>query len=115
MGSGEGMKQRFDWIEFHPKPKKDGLHDSGYRYIRLVGVKKREDEKGNRLGNGLDKTELNQWSDHVVINGFASEFGGANIDVEADGTIRIMPWAETGLEIEADSFYSSAEIKVVKE
>lgn len=64
------------WIEFKPRPKKDGLHDSGYRFIQLTGV----DDDGNRH-------DLGEWHDHLIVE------PGCNIDVEPDGTIRIMPWA----------------------
>lgn len=74
----------YDWLELHPKPKKAGLHDSGYQYIRMVGVK-----------DGV-KTELNQWSDHAWFN------GPVNIDVEADGTIRIMPGLDSAPEWTVD-------------
>lgn len=73
------MKSKYDWLEFSYRPKKDGLHDSGYRFIRLVGV--------NRTDTSVEKTELHQWSDHVVLE------GPVNIDVQEDGTVRIMPWS----------------------
>lgn len=63
------------YIEFRPRPKKDGLHDSGYRFIQLTGV----DDDGNRH-------DLGEWHDHLVVE------PACNIDVEPDGTIRIMPW-----------------------
>ena len=69
----------FDWLEFRFRPKKDGLHDSGYRFIALTGV--------NRTDDGEDRAELHQWSDHVVL------YGPTNIDVTAEGTIRIAPWS----------------------
>lgn len=66
------------YIEFRPRPKKDGLHDSGYRFIRLVGVD----------GEGNDH-DLGEWHDHLIVE------PKCNIDVEPDGTIRIMPWSQT--------------------
>ncbi len=88
-------KPTFEWLEFRPRPKKDGLHDSGYRFIALTGV--------NRTDDGEQRTELHQWSDHVVL------YGPTNVDVTADGTIRIMPWSG-GPWINRDrSFFSSAE------
>lgn len=81
-------KQGFDWIEFDFRPKKDGLHDSGYRYIRLNGVRRMENPVLAERGI-LEKVELNQWSDHVLL------FGAVNIDVEPDGTIRLANWADS--------------------
>ena len=75
------MKPVYKWIEFKPRPKKDGLHDSGYRHIRLTGVQMDEDTRE------LTRTDLNQWSDHVLL------FGAVNIDVQEDGTIRLMDWS----------------------
>lgn len=68
----------FDWLEFHPRPESDGLHDSGYRFISVVGVTVNEDGE-------LTKTQLHEWADHVVLAGVT------NIDVQSDGTIRLMP------------------------
>ena len=91
------MRTAFRWLEFKPRPKKDGLHDSGYRFIQLTGVNFAEN-------HGEIRTPLHQWSDHVVLN------GPVNIDVEADGTIRIMPWLAKGwISQNGDGhFYSSA-------
>ena len=78
---------RYDWIEFHPKtPRRwwsfrnygTGLHDSGYRFIRCVGVEM------DRKTRELTRTELNQWADHVVM------YGPVNIDVTDGGVIRLM-------------------------
>lgn len=44
------------WIEFKPRPKKDGLHDSGYRFIALTGV----DKDGNRH-------QMGEWHDHLIV------------------------------------------------
>lgn len=62
----------FRYLIFRPRPKKDGLHDAGYRFIALTGV----DMEGNHH-------ELGQWHDHLLIE------VPCNIDVEPDGTIRI--------------------------
>ena len=75
----EGRIIELSWIEFQPRPKKDGLHDSGYRFIRLIGV----DADGTRH-------DLGEWHDHLVIE------SGCNIDVTPDGVIRIMPWKGAG-------------------
>jgi len=78
-----GMRSReYQWLEFSPRPKKDGIHDSGYRYIRLVGVY--VDDDGNEV-----REDLHQWSDHVVFH------STVNIDVTKPGVIRIMPWGGT--------------------
>lgn len=87
----------FSWLEFQPRPKKDGLHDSGYRFIRLTGVT-------HVKGQGELRTPLHQWSDHVVLN------GPVNIDVEADGTIRIMPWLHKNWISQDGTFYTSSAI-----
>ena len=62
------------YIKFQPRPKKDGLHESGYRFIRLVGVDKDNQEH-----------DLGEWHDHLIVE------PQCNIDVEPDGTIRIWP------------------------
>lgn len=86
----------FHWLEFNFRPKKEGLHDSGYRFIRLVAVTRAKQ-------GGVTRTPLHQWADHVVLN------GPVNIDVEANGTIRIMPWDHPGWTTNHDDhFYSSA-------
>lgn len=71
-------RKELQWIEFKPRPKTDGLHDSGYRFIKLTGV----DTDGERH-------DLGEWHDHLIVE------PGCNIDVEEDGTIRIMPWIGT--------------------
>ena len=76
-GPVEGFKVPLRWIEFRPRPKKDGLHDSGYRFIELVGV----DAKGERW-------DLGAWHDLLDVEAPCS------IDVTADGTIRFMPRKE---------------------
>jgi hypothetical protein len=63
----------FTWIEFDPRPLKDGLHDSGYRYIRLTGV---TPEKR--------RVELGQWHDALHLS------LPTTMDVTREGTIRIM-------------------------
>lgn len=81
------------YIEFRPRPKKDGLHDSGYRFIQLTGV----DVDGGRH-------DLGEWHDHFIVE------PKCNIDIEPDGTIRIMPWTGDGWKFDPDkpSFYSTA-------
>jgi hypothetical protein len=51
-------------------------HESGYRYIRLVGV----DASDNRY-------DLGEWHDHLVVE------PKCNIDVTESGVMRIMPWS----------------------
>jgi hypothetical protein len=83
------------YIKFQPRPKRDGLHDSGYRFIRLVGVD--EDRAEHDLG---------EWHDHLVVE------PACNIDVEPDGTIRIMPWFGTKFyAIDRDWWVSTAWVK----
>ena len=84
------------YIEFQPRPEEDGLHDSGYRFIRLTGV----DREGGRH-------DLGEWHDHLLIE------TQCNIDVEPDGTIRIMPWGSAKFYFTPgyERFYSTAWIK----
>lgn len=89
----------FTWLEFRPRPKKDGLHDSGYRYIDLVGVAKVNGEEV--------RTQLHQWADVVTFE------GGATIDVTEEGTIRIRPWLHRGWTTPDDVFSSSAAFEPV--
>ena len=80
------------YIKFQPRPKKDGLHDSGYRYIRLIGVGK----------DNHQEYDLGEWHDHLIVE------PSCNIDVEDDGTIRIMPWSGTKFWYDPDSkFFTS--------
>ena len=72
----------YDWLEFNYRPLKDGLHDSGYRFIKLVGV--------TIIDDGEEREELNQWADHVLLTGIT------NIDVTKDGTIRLMSYLSQG-------------------
>ena len=74
-------RDNYDWLEFSYRPLKDGLHDSGYRYIKLVGVTMSPERDGT-----VEKAELHQWADHVMLAGIT------NIDVTRDGTIRLMQW-----------------------
>lgn len=71
----------FQWIEIDPRPLKDGLHDSGYRFLRLTGVSLDQDGKEVR-------TPLHQWSDHAIF------LGPVNIDTTSDGRMRIMLWSQ---------------------
>lgn len=86
------------YIEFHPRPKKDGLHDSGYRFIRLVGVDKDGGEH-----------DLGEWHDHLIVE------PECNIDVEPDGTIRIMPWGKTKFYARGDREWFTSTAWVDKE
>ncbi len=74
--------KKYDWLDFSYRPLKDGLHDSGYRFIKLVGVTITDD--------GEEREDLNQWADHVLLSGIT------NIDVTADGTIRLMSYLSQG-------------------
>lgn len=77
--------QQYDWLEIKMRPKIDGLHDSGYRFIQITGVAL--DENRDEI-----RTPLNQWSDHVLFTNFMDEYQGVNIDFTADGVMRIMGW-----------------------
>ena len=63
----------YRWVEIKPRPLKDGLHDSGYRFLRTYG--------GNA---GVDPVEMHTHADHAQF------FGAVNIDVTRDGTFRVM-------------------------
>jgi len=89
----------YDWLEFSYRPLKDGLHDSGYRYIKLVGVTMSPKRDGT-----VEKEELHQWSDHVLLNGIT------NIDVQEDGTIRLMCWGGSNGWISDNLTFSSSAI-----
>ena len=70
----------YHWLEFDWRPLKDGLHDSGYRFLRVRGA------KWDRKNSEIEYDELHQWADHITL------MGPVNIDVTRDGVIRIMPW-----------------------
>jgi len=88
----------FEWIEFVYRPKKDGLHDSGYRFLQVTGVRRLN-------GGATEKVETHKWADHIVF------YGPVNSDVEPDGTIRVMSrggdgWAEPDYYYQSDAeFY----------
>ena len=83
----------FVWVEFAYRPKKDGLHDSGYRFLRVTGVRRLDD-------GSIEKVETHEWADHIAF------YGPSNIDVEPDGTIRVMARAGEGW-IEPDYYWAS--------
>ena len=83
----------FEWVEFAYRPKKDGLHDSGYRFLRVTGVRRLDDKT-------TEKVETHEWADHIAF------YGPLNIDVEPDGTIRVMARAADGW-AEPPYYYSS--------
>lgn len=85
----------YDWVEIKCRRKKDGLHDSGYRFIQVTGVRRRKAGK-------LVKKPLHQWSDHVLFN------GPVNIDFEPDGTMRIMPSAGGPLVPDVENLFCSS-------
>lgn len=102
----------FDWISFKPLPKKEGLHDSGYRFIEVTGWVR---------GSASDKpvpTVLGRFCDHITVGGRPSGFGpspvGVGIDVEADGTQRVF-LRDGDFKFRADRtpFYSDACFEVV--
>ena len=63
----------FDWIEWGWDPDSNDLHDSGYRYLTVMGVV------------GGVKHYLGTAADHIQV------YGGVNMDVTAEGVMRIMP------------------------
>ena len=83
------MSKHFDWVELTARPLKDGLHESGYRFLRTTG--------GH---HNADSVEMHEWADHAVF------YGGVNIDVTRDGTFRVMPRGSTAWE-EPDYLYAS--------
>jgi hypothetical protein len=70
--------REYDWLEWDYRPLSDGLHDSGYRFIRVAGVIEQE--------HANNTYPLHQWADHIVVE------GAVNMDVTRDGRMRIMPW-----------------------
>lgn len=69
----DGTPTEFDWLEWKYAGPND-LHDSGYRYLMVVGVL---DDK---------KYALHTSADHITI------YGSVNMDVTAEGIVRIMSW-----------------------
>lgn len=66
----------FDYITFKAKSKKNGLHDSGFRFIEVYGV--------TRTGKkGFKKILISNKADNIRLDGIVS------IDVTEDGTQRI--------------------------
>jgi len=104
------MKNSYRWLEIKMRPKKDGLHDSGYRHIQIVGVYYDADGEEQR-------DELHQWSDHIVFDHFTSEYQGVSLDFTADGVMRIMPWGSRGRWESRDTrfFLSSAMFRCIQE
>ena len=74
------MENTYLWLEVKMRPKKDGMHDSGYRFIQVTGVSRGEDV----IEPVWIRTPLHQRADHLTL------YGVANIDFTEDGTMRIM-------------------------
>lgn len=89
---GEPTSDKYTWIELRPRPYGVGLHDSGFRYLALTGCWIENDE--------VQSEDLHQWADHALF------YGPTNIDVELDGTIRIMPWGRNEW-VNEDKFFGS--------
>ena len=100
------LRNRYNWLEIKMRPKSDGLHDSGYRYIQVTGVYRDE----NRVEH---RDNLHQWSDHVLFQGFTTRHQGVNIDFTAEGVMRLMPWggASHWASDDVEMFFSSAVFK----
>lgn len=79
----------FDCIEFKPRPKKEGLHESGYRYINVIGVK--IIKKGK-----IEKKKIAEWVDNITFSKDISNktkredypYWNIAIDCAEDGTLR---------------------------
>ena len=96
------LPEEFDYLTWKYRPLKDGLHDSGYRYMQITGwIRVR--------GQDPVQIPLYQWADHIAVE------GSVNMDVEANGTMRIMPRiGGTKLKLLYDSsFGSDAMFKIV--
>ena len=91
---GYPTSDNYSWIELRPRPLSDGHHDSGYRYLALTG--------GWIGDDGIQREDLHQWADHAMF------YGVTNIDVELDGTIRIMCWGANHWDTDTDFYGSSA-------
>jgi hypothetical protein len=73
MIGNEDQPTEFDWLEWHYAEPNDPLHDSGFRYLSVVGVV------------GDVKHHLGSSADHIQV------YGGVNMDVTMQGVMRIMP------------------------
>jgi len=101
---GYPTSDNYSWIELRPRPLSDGHHESGYRFLSLTGAW--TDDKGGTVlfddDDGVRREDLNQWADHAMF------YGVTNIDVELDGTIRIMCWGKNNWDHDGDFWSSSA-------
>lgn len=98
----------FDRVIIEAKPKKAGLHDSGYRFLRVVGIR---DVKGV----GSISHVLSEWSDVVHFrqeDGRFPQITGWNMDVDDKGNHRFFSF---GCKIKVkDPGLSSCELVAVK-
>ena len=93
-------RQHYDYIEIKMRPKKDGLHESGYRYIRIVGVWTDDDAQTHR-------EDLHQWADHVRFQERMGVSSGVNVEFTEDGVLRM--WSRWGFVCtDGKFFYSTA-------
>ncbi len=98
------MKKPYIWLEVKMRPKKDGMHDSGYRFIQVTGV-----SRGERVNEWV-RTPLHQWADHLAL------YGVANIDFTEDGVMRIMchdragGWVDQGWTGGSDAEFRSVDV-----
>ena len=77
----------YAWLEWKYRPLREGLHDSGYRYIQVAGVViEMLPASDGELVQQQTRYSLHQWADHIIVE------GSVNMDVEPNGTMRIMPW-----------------------
>ena len=88
----------YQWIEIKPRPLKDGLHDSGYRFLRTAGA-----------SNNTEPVEMHEWADHIAF------YGPVNIDVTRDGIFRVMgrgasEWQEPKHLYQSDGEFSPVDV-----
>ena len=93
------------WLEVKMRSRRDGMHDSGYRFIQVTGVSREEDSIE------LIRTSLHQWADHLTL------YGVANIDFTEDGVMRVMcydhagGWVSQGWTEGSDAEFRSADVE----
>jgi hypothetical protein len=92
---GDPHSNKYRWLELRARPYDLGLHESGFRFLAFTGCWIDDDGE-------VQKEDLHQWADHAIF------YGPVNIDVEPDGTLRIMSWGTGGDWINEDGFLGSS-------
>ena len=92
----KNLPLEFDWLEWE-YDKGDDLHDSGYRYLSIVGV----------LDN--QRFPLHTAADHILI------YGTVNMDVTPEGIMRIMAWDRGKLRAMYPGFWGSSAMFITTE